>query len=706
MTTTSAQDSQHSQPATGVGHEPHGNEPHRAHDPHAGHAIAPAASAASQGTTLDPLRGLTADEITAAREILAAAGHVGASTRFVYLGVDEPAKADVLAGAELPRIVRALLLDRTSGASHDVRVSLTTGEVVRAEAIDGSNGQAPILDLEFEAISGMLAQEQEWHAALAKRGITHDQVALAPLSAGNYGFEGERGRRVIRVLAFMQQFEQDHCWAHPVDGLCAYVDMIEGRRFELVDHQVFDIPAEGGNFDDPEVQGPPLDTLKPIAITQPEGPSFTVDGDEVSWANWRFSIAFDAREGLVLRRIRFADADQGGAERDIIYRASIAEMVVPYGDPSPARFWQNYFDTGEYIYGRYANSLSLGCDCLGEIRYFDATLADELGNPRVIPNAICMHEEDFGTLWKHTDIYTGSSEVRRQRRLVISFFTTVGNYDYGFYWYLYLDGTIECEAKLTGVLFTSAYNPAAGDYASEVAPGLGAPYHQHLFSARLDMMVDGVANAVDEVDAVRVPMGPGNEYGNAFTKRTTRLRTESEGARDADVAAGRAWHIVNTEKQNRLGRPVGYELLAQGSPTLMADPDSVIAQRAGFTRKHLWVTRYAPDERYPAGDLVNQNPGGDGLPRYTAADRSIDGEDIVLWHTFGPTHFPRVEDWPVMPVDYAKFTLKPYGFFGRNPALNVPSSEALGMACHTDAAAQGSGSGCESGACTCAGHAH
>ena len=163
---------------------------------------------------------------------------------------------------------------------------------------------------------------------------------------------------------------------------------------------------------------------------------------------------------------------------------------------------------------------------------------------------------------------------------------------------------------------------------------------------------------------------------------------------------------MNTEKQNRLGRPVGYELLAQGTPTLMADPDSAIAHRAGFTRKHLWVTRYAPDERYPAGDLVNQNPGGDGLPRYTAADRSIDGEDIVVWHTFGPTHFPRVEDWPVMPVDYAKFTLKPYGFFGRNPSLNVPSSEALGMACHTDAAGQDSGCHCESGACTCEGHGH
>ena len=74
-------------------------------------------------------------------------------------------------------------------------------------------------------------------------------------------------------------------------------------------------------------------------------------------------------------------------------------------------------------------------------------LADGDGQPREIPNAICMHEEDFGVLWKHTDLFTESAETRRQRRLVISFFATVGNYDYGFYWYLYLDGTIELEVK-------------------------------------------------------------------------------------------------------------------------------------------------------------------------------------------------------------------------------------------------------------------
>jgi hypothetical protein len=194
--------------------------------------------------------------------------------------------------------------------------------------------------------------------------------------------------------------------------------------------------------------GPPRTTLKPLGIIQPEGPSFTVEGNEVTWQNWKLRVTLDPREGLVLHQIRFTDGER---ERPIVYRASIAEMVVPYGDPSETRYWISYFDSGEYLLGKQANSLELGCDCLGEIHYFDAVLADDKGEPYTLRNAICMHEEDYGILWKHTETSgTGVAETRRSRRLVISYFATIGNYDYGFYWYLYLDGTIQLEAKLTG----------------------------------------------------------------------------------------------------------------------------------------------------------------------------------------------------------------------------------------------------------------
>jgi primary-amine oxidase len=496
---------------------------------------------------------------------------------------------------------------------------------------------------------------------------------VAPLSAGVFEYPEENGRRILRGLAFVQDFPEDSAWAHPVDGLVAYVDIVSKTVDQVIDYGVVPIPAEHGNYTDPTLTGPERTTIKPISITQPDGPSFSVTGgNHVEWERWSLDIGFDVREGLVLHNIGFQDGDRC---RSIINRASIAEMVVPYGDPSPVRSWQNYFDTGEYLVGQYANSLELGCDCLGEITYLSPVIADGFGNPREIRNGICMHEEDWSILAKHSDLWTGIDYTRRNRRLVISFFTTVGNYDYGFYWYLYLDGTIEFEAKATGVVFTSAYPGKGYAYASELAPGLGAPFHQHLFSARLDMALDGATNRVEEEEAVRVPMGAGNERGNAFSRRRTLLATEAEGVREANMAAGRTWHVSNPNSLNRLGEPVAYKLYPQGQPTLLADPQSSVARRAAFATKDLWVTRFSEDERYPTGDFVNQHAGGAGLPAYMAADRDIDGQDIVLWHTFGLTHFPRVEDWPIMPVDTAGFKLRPDGFFDRSPVLDVPANE-------------------------------
>ena len=616
-----------------------------------------------------PLQRLGADEIRRAKTLLAEHGLVGARTRFAYLGLEEPPKAAVLAfraGEPVERRVRVILLDEATGDAADVVASLTRGAIDTHVVLDTAReGQPPIMLEDLMAVDEIVKGDSGWRAAMERRGITDlDLVRPCPLSAGSFGLPGEEGRRMLRVLSFVQHHEKDHPWAHPVDGLVAYVDLIERRVLHLIDSELLPIPEEEGNFDDPAAVGPARTSLKPIQITQPEGPSFTVDGDEVTWEGWRLRVGFDAREGLTLHQLSLWD-------RPVVYRASVAEMMVPYADPGPARFWQNYFDAGEYLLGQQVVSLMLGCDCLGEIRYLDAVLPTGDGEPREVPNAICMHEEDVGVAWKHNDLFTGSAETRRMRRLVISSFVAIGNYDYGFFWYLYLDGRIELEVKATGVVFTSSYVDGSR-WATQVAPGLGAPYHQHLFSARLDMTVDGVDNAVDEVQLERLPVGPDNPHGNAFTRKVTRLTRESEGVRSADASVARSWQVVNPARTNRLGQPVAYALDPQGAPLLAADTGAAITSRAAFATRHLWVTRYDPAQRYAAGDLPNQHPGGAGLPTYVAADRDIDGRDIVLWHTFGMTHFPRPEDWPVMPVASCGFTLRPVGFFDRNPVLDLP----------------------------------
>ena len=626
-----------------------------------------------------PLDPATAAEYLAGREIMAAAGLLPegdrAPVRFAYYGLEEPPKHEVLAGRAAAgwagdRRLRAFLVDTGTGESTDVVVSLTEGQVVSARTLDPrTDGQLPIIDSDFAAVDEIVKADPGWRAAMARRGLEDmSKIRACPITAGAYGPAEDDRRRMVRVLAFVQDREHDLAWAHPVDGLAAYVDLIEQKVFRITDEFELPVPAESGDYDDEAVRGPHRTTLRPIEITQPEGPSFILNGPWLQWQDWSMRIGFDAREGLTLHQISL---HSGGRERPVIYRASIPEMVVPYGDPR-FRYWQAYFDTGEYLCGKWANSLELGCDCLGEIAYLDATVTDDTGQPRVIRNAICVHEEDFGILWKHTDIFNGSAQSRRQRRLVVSYFTTVGNYDYGFYWYFYLDGTIECEVKATGVVFTSAYPGGEHPYSTEVAPGLAAPVHQHLFSARLDTMVDGLANAVEEVDVSGRPIGPDNPYGNAIVQEVTRLTRESQAGRRADGSRGRTWRIISTEHSNRFGRPTSYTLYPESAPVLLADPAAPVTARAGFATNHLWVTRYDPAQRYSAGDFVNQHPGGAGLPAFIAGDRDIDGTDIVVWHTFGPTHMPRLEDWPVMPVARCGFTLKPTGFFDRNPTLDVP----------------------------------
>ncbi|MGO3151169.1 MAG: primary-amine oxidase [Galactobacter sp.] len=620
---------------------------------------------------------VTPDEVSRVRDILAADGLFTDSTRLAYIGLVDPA-FDLEEDAPVDRRFRVQTVDALDATSRDIVLSATRGVVESATVLDTAVvGELPVKDEDYEVVEEILKTDERWLAALAKRGLDVEKVRVAPLSAGVFEYPEEKGRRMLRGLAFVQENPDEPAWAHPVEGLLSYVDITNKTVDQVLDFFVADIPKESGDYLSPELTGPTRTTQKPIVITQPEGPSFTVtDGNHVEWERWSLDVGFDMRDGLVLHNVSFDDVDPGNPEnpvrRRILNRASIAEMVVPYGDPSPVRSWQNYFDTGEYLIGQCANSLELGCDCLGEITYLSPTIADNDGNPRTIANGICMHEEDFSILSKHDDLWAGTHYTRRNRRMVISIFTTVGNYDYGFYWYLYLDGTIEFEAKATGILFTSGYldDPT---HNSQVAPGLGAPFHQHQFAARLDFALDGGPTRVEEEDAVRLPISESNPRGNAFTRKRTVLATEQQAVRDADGALGRTWVISNPESKNRLGEPVSYKLFPAGTPMLLADADSSIAKRATVMRHGLWVTRYDETQKYPTSDFANQNPGVDGIAQWIEADRDVDGQRDVVWHTFGLTHFPRVEDWPIMPVDSVGFKLRADGFFDRNPAMDVPA---------------------------------
>ncbi len=623
-----------------------------------------------------PLDPLTADEIRAAVAAVRADGRAGESARFATVTLELPSRRELAEhghGPPVERRVRLVVVPGPEANVLEVVVRVPDGKV---ESWEERTGVRPALLFE-EALKAIEAVRAcpEWQRAVERRGIADfDKVQIDPWPTGNFGRDIETGRRIARCLAYYREEPADNGYARPIEGVVATVDAARGEVLEVADYGVVPVPTERGSYfaEDHE----PLRTgLRPLEIRQPEGPSFIVEGNRISWMGWSMRVSMEPNDGLVLHEVSVAD---GSRQRSVLRRASITEMVVPYGDPGPVHGWKNAFDAGEWGLGRMVNSLQPGCDCLGTVQYLDATFATEGGDPYVVSNAVCIHEEDYGILWKHNDMHAGRTEVRRSRRLVVSSIATVGNYEYGFYWYFYLDGTIQLEVKLTGVMQTQALPEGErSPYAAPIAPGLAAPVHQHLFCARLDVAVDGELNEVHEVEAQPLPPGgPDNPWSNAFRPVARRLESELEARRCVEVTTGRVWKFVNPEARNRLGEPVAYKLVPGPAPVMLAGPDSSVGRRAGFARYNLWVTPYRPDERRGAGEYPNQHPGGDGLPKWTAADRSLVGTDVVAWHTFGVTHLPRPEDWPVMPVEYCGFHLVPVGFFDANPALDLPSPHA------------------------------
>ncbi|HZU14316.1 MAG TPA: primary-amine oxidase [Chloroflexota bacterium] len=628
-----------------------------------------------------PLDPLSSEEVTSAVAITRADGRfreVAAHTRFVSVSLHEPAKESVLAGGVSPREAFIILLDRARETTYELVVSLTSQSVASWREVRGI--QPAFLMSEEVACEQAVKNDPRFLEAMSKRGLTDlSDVIIDPVPAGNFGYPDEEGLRLARATAYLRRSPDDNWWAHPIGGVVALVDLHKMQVLNVEDRGVVPIPPESGNYDVASA-APPRSDLKALEITQPDGPSFTVRGWQVEWQRWHIHVGFTPREGLVLHTVGYED---GGRVRPILYRAAVSEMVVPYGDPSRSHYFRSFFDAGENGIGASANSLTRGCDCLGEIYYFDAALADDVGELVELPHAICMHEEDYGVLWRHSDWRTDRTEVRRSRRLVISSFSTIGNYDYGFFWYFYQDGTIQFEVKLTGILQMGAISSdEIPQHGTLVAPGLNAMYHQHYFNLRLDMDIDGTANSVYEVHSESVPPGPENPFGNAFVARRTLLSTEQEARQLIDPLAARSWEIVNPAVQNGLGRPVAYRLIPGDNVVPFAQPDSAVIKRAGFITSHLWVTPYTPGERYAAGDYPSQHPGGAGLPEYVAADRAIDNTDVVVWYTFGHHHIPRPEDWPIMPAAYAGFLLKPFGFFDRNPSLDVPPPTACHNSCH------------------------
>lgn len=616
-----------------------------------------------------PLHPITREEIARAIELFRA-NHKDQQAFFSSVGLIEPPKAVVQAfqpGDKVIRQVRLLGIDSQKDGGFEADINVTTGDVSFKRL--AGQAQAPYGFVDLGLAIKLTKSNAAWLEAVAARGIKVDTeealelVQVDPWPAGGYAHPLlPAGHRGLRCIAFVRTDATDNGYARPVHGLIAHVDLTAQQVIEIEDHGVIPMPTEPGRFDTPSQTE--TVALKKLEITQPNGPGYSVDGYQVKWQGYEFRVSIHPVNGLVLHQLSLQ-------ERPILYRAALSEMVVPYGDSDPMHSWKHVLDASEYNMGVLINSLKLGCDCLGEIYYFDTQQVTWEGKVKTVENAICMHEEDYGIAWKHYDSASQTTEVRRSRRLVISSVFTIGNYDYGFFWYLYLDGTIQMEVKLTGIVGVSAvtdetHNPAQ---APLIAPGLASPLHQHLFCFRLDWDLDGGVNSLYENEIEVLPVSDANPDGTQFQVVTQHLTSEAAAMRRSAPEVSRSWKVTNPNKKNGLGLPTAYKLLPAASPTLFANPQSQVAKRAAFAQNHLWATPFTEGEFAAAGPHTVMHAGQGGLQEITKGDRDISVCDLVMWHTVALSHVPRPEDWPVMPVEYTGFHLIPVGFFDRNPML-------------------------------------
>jgi primary-amine oxidase len=623
-----------------------------------------------------PLDPLDQSEIARTVKILQSKPDFPKTALFSTIHLNEPPKNEVLdfkAGSAFRREAFAIIFDRVQNKTYEAVVSLGANKVTLWKPIEGV--QPLVFFGEYETVQKIVKADKRWQEAMRKRGITDfDKVAVDGWAAGELDprFTG----RLLRGLTFLKGDSVNY-YGRPIEGVTVLVNMNTQKVVELIDTGVVPIAKHSQDFDEKSI-GKQRQQPKPLSIRQPQGVSFQVNGHEVRWQKWRLRYSMHPREGLVLHTVNY---DDDGRIRPILYRASLSEMVVPYGDPDVNWRWRAAFDVGEYGTGRLASPLEPKLDVPENAQFMDAAFVDDFGKPYILERVVAIYERDGGILWKHFDTDSGKNQTRRARELVLLSVATIGNYDYAISYVFKQDGSLEVELALTGIMLAKGvketradenHSMMSGSTGHFVAENIVAPHHQHFFNFRLDLDVDGQQNSVMEMNSFALPSGVDNPNVNGFVMRESVFYNEKQAQRKMDMQSSRVWNVTNFSAKNTLGHHPSYILVPGANAMPYLGAESLARKRAQFVNNHFWATRYDPQELYAAGAYPNQSKGGDGLPQFAANNEGIENEDVVIWYTLGVTHIPRPEEWDVMPATRIGFKLIPGKFFSRNPALDVP----------------------------------
>jgi primary-amine oxidase len=627
-----------------------------------------------------PFDPLGESEIRTVKQVLLAEKKIDTTYRFFVINLKEPAKADMLnykPGDAFQRQAFAVLYDWASNKTFEAVIDLAAKKVKSFEYMAGVTAGGMAGDT---LVDKLLKSDPAWMAGLKKRNIHPDSIKTSYVFAGEMGMAPADHREMICTPQYINKKYHELL----IDGLVAYVDLSTKKVLKVLDDggKGYYKPEDIGYFD-PAVDTVVAPATKPLQISQPEGTSFTIEGYEIKSKSWTFRVGIDNREGLVIRDAKFNDH---GTLRPVLYRASVAEMYVPYGSTDMTHAAWNYYDVGAYRMGqgdpKVMNGLKAGADVPMNSKFLSTFFHTERGEPMKLDSVIAVYEEYGGPITRHGRF---SHEARN---LVVKYFTRVWNYDYGLKWIFHEDGTIDLKAELTGIVGIKGVNrttdlPGGPDetfngnyYGTLVAPHVEAVNHQHFFSFRLDLDVDGTDNLVEEMNTVAVPPSKTNPYGNAFAKQMSLIRNEGEGQRNLNPSSNRHWMIADSRTVNALGQMKSYVIMPGSNAMPYAGTGSGPRKMADFLERQVWVTAYKENETHPAGEYPNSRAIKDGITQWTSDKEELVGKDVVLWYNLGITHIVRPEEWPIMNTHTLGFTLAPFGFFESNPIIGSKSSTA------------------------------
>lgn len=532
--------------------------------------VALIACAATPAAIAHPLDGLTAEEYQNINRILRNEKIVDAETLFPLIELKEPAKADVLSWKEGDALDRKAMVQFTSpDGFKEAVVNITQGKVESTAAI---KGQPMVLFAEFmNALEGALGHP-EMIAGLAKRGLKPEEAFCLPLTAGNFFTQDYENSRLMKVPCYRVP-EGSNFYAKPIEGLFAVYDIGKKSVIKVIDSGAVDLPKHNWGYTEDEVAArtPLRPKTNKVALTQEGGPNYKINGSHLEWDIWRLNLRVDKRPGLVVSNL---DVNDGDTWRSVIYQAHLSEVFVPYMDPTEGWYWRTYMDSGEYGFGLFLSPLTAGIDCPDNATFLPATIADDKGNPLVIPNAICIFERSIGDpAWRHFEVFAQTpekpvpAEGRPATELVVRTASEVGNYDYLIDYRLQQNGQINIYIgasgldAVKGVASTSMKDPTAKAdtaYGTLIAPNLVAANHDHYFNFRIDFDVDQPANHFSTMDIVPADVEPNSPRKSMWTVKHSMPHSEMEARYKLSAAEPRYFHVSNPNREGYLGHEPGW----------------------------------------------------------------------------------------------------------------------------------------------------